>query len=206
MKKIFKITAGYQWEISHCDESKEKTKNKATVAAIRKIVSTIQSHADSRGLDVEIDYSRLRASAGRNVLQSINKKIKESQVVIFDITLPNRNVFLELGIALARAETDTGFSVYLIKNVESIKSCCKVNECEVENWVLGVPSDLMGFYISRFEYKDSGDVIFDDNGSLYMSILRDVVNYINDNDKEKNSINEFDIADNIEEIINEKDV
>ncbi len=205
MKKTFKIVAGYQWEYS-CGDKKNQ-KNEATVAAIKKIVDVIQSHVASRGLDVIIDYSRLRASAGRNVLSSINKKINESQMAIFDITLPNRNVFLELGIALARAEQDKNFSVYLIKNFENLDCTDKIDNCEEKNWILGIPSDLMGFFISRFKYnKDKNQIVFQDNGSLYMSILRDIINYINENYSENIIINEIEIADEIENEINGKDV
>jgi hypothetical protein len=205
MEKTFKIVAGYQWEYSCGKETNQK--NEETVAAIKKIVEVIQNHVESRGLDVKIDYSRLRASAGRNVLSSINKKINESQVAIFDITLPNRNVFLELGIALARAERDSNFSVYLIKNVKNLNGYYKPDDCEDKNWILGIPSDLMGFFVSRFKRENKkSDVVFDDNGSLYMSILRDITGFINENENENIIINEIEIANEIKLNINEVDV
>lgn len=99
----FTISSAYQW--------KDKTTNKSTSSekAIKEIVAQVNSYFKTRklstGVSYLINYKRLRASAGNNMLDSIIKRIKTSNIVIIDITHHNVNVFLELGITTALAST-----------------------------------------------------------------------------------------------------
>lgn len=207
MKKAFKIVAGYQWEID-C-QGKEKSTNLFAKKALRKIVETIENHITQRNLDVNLDYARLRGGAGRNILSSVTKRINESNVAIFDISLPNPNVFLELGMAIARAERDPDFSVYLIRNANNNYCSEVLDKCKEEYWTLTIPSDLQGYYVSLFKYDDKkNNIVFQDNGSLYMSVLRDINNYINKIMDQSFLVNESALGDNLEgdNFINNSDV
>jgi len=92
MKNQFTISGGYQWS------------SKDAKLAIQQISNNIINRFDGKNgkkLKYNINYRRLRSSAGRSILDSIVTKIKNTQVVIFDITDKNPNVMLELGYALA---------------------------------------------------------------------------------------------------------
>jgi hypothetical protein len=208
MKKTFKIVAGYQWEIT-CSKNGKSMTNLFAKKALRKIVNTVEEHIRERKLDVDLDYARLRGGAGKNLLSSIIKRINESNVAIFDISLPNLNVMLELGIAIARAENDPNFSVYLIRN-EKTNYCDEiVDKCKEDFWTLTIPSDLQGYFISLFRYDEgNGNIIFLDNGSLYMSILRDIKSCLLQISEQTFSINESVISNELDsnKIINNSDV
>ena len=100
------------------------------------------------------------------MLDSILKRIKNSQVIIFDITEKNPNVMLELGYALATANSTEFLSIYLI---------CKKGE----PLPMDIPTDLHGYFISEYSIDNKGKITFNDNGSLRMSIESDVKDYFN---------------------------
>jgi hypothetical protein len=158
MKNQFTISAAYQWNL------------KDSHKALKKICQIIQNRfngKEEKKLKFNINYRRLRASAGRTMLDSIKKRIQDSQVIIFDITELSPNVFLELGIALTIAEHREYLSIYLIKKQTS------------EALPLGIPTDLHGYFITEYTLDNKGEIIFKDNNSLRYSIESDVKEYFN---------------------------
>jgi len=170
MKNQFTISGGYQWS------------SKDAKLAIQQISNNIINRFDGKNgkkLKYNINYRRLRSSAGRSILDSIVTKIKNTQVVIFDITDKNPNVMLELGYALALSNDNEYLSIYLI---------CKKGEPLPKN----IPTDLHGYFISEYTINSKDKVTFNDNGSLRMSIESDVKEYFNQITTNFNPINEAD--------------
>lgn len=157
MKNQFTISGGYQWNSSNAK------------LAIQKISNSIINRFDGsngKKLKYNINYRRLRSSAGRSTFDGIVTKIKNSQVIIFDISEKNPNVMLELGYALALANDNEFLSIYLI--------------CEkAEPLPNGIPTDLHGCFISEYTKNSKLEVKFLDSGSLRMSIESDVKKYFN---------------------------
>ncbi len=167
MKNQFTISAGYQWS------------SKEAKLAIQKISNDAINRFDGsngKKLKYNINYRRLRSSAGKPLLDSIISKIKNSQVVIYDITDRNPNVMLELGYALALSHDNEYLSVYLI---------CKKGEPLPTN----IPTDLHGYFISEYTIT-KGQVKFEDSGTLRMSIESDIKEYFNQLNSNFNPINE----------------
>jgi hypothetical protein len=166
MNKQFTISAAYQWPKSgnHGVANNSEKAIKAIVKATNKRFDTKQH---KNGLSFKVAYKRLRASAGRTMLDSVIKRIETAQVVIVDITTMNANVYIELGIALYVCKNCPDFSVYLIK--EKTDSISILQE---------LPSDLQGYFVSTYSVTKTG-VKFNDNNSLRMSIVSDVNDFYN---------------------------
>jgi hypothetical protein len=168
MKNQFTISGGYQWS------------SKESKLAILQVSNYIINRFDGKSgkkLKYNINYRRLRSSAGRSILDSIVSKIKNSQVVIFDISDKNPNVMLELGYALAISNDIEYLSIYLI---------CKKGEPLPKN----IPTDLHGYFISEYTINTNGVIKFIDNNTLRMSIESDVKEYFNQLSSNFNPINE----------------
>lgn len=175
MKNQFTIASAYQW----FTEKDEKTISELAIKSIAEMIKNKFSNNENEKLNYNINYRRLRASAGRTMLGSIMKRIESSQVLIIDITTENRNVFIETGIALALEKNNPLLSVYFIKE--------KNNEIPLPN---GIPSDLQGYFISEY-VNEKGKIIFKDGNSLRMSIESDVKEYFNASEQTFNQIDEF---------------
>ena len=157
----FTIAAAYKWPDI---DNKEKTTN--SELAIKLITNSLQKRFENKNnkkIDVKFDvvYKRLRASAGKTMLDSIIKRIETANVAIVDISKLTANVFLELGIALYVSKKQN-LSVYIIKE--------KVGGDEL---LKDLPSDLQGYFISTYEIN-KGVPTFKDNNSLLMSIVSDI--------------------------------
>jgi hypothetical protein len=174
MKNQFTISSAYQWG---------KTQNNNSEKAIKRIVEIVKnrfSNNENGKYNYNINYRKLRASAGRTMLDSIYKRIVNSQVVIIDLTENNPNVYLEAGIALAIEKENPFLSIYFIREKK-------------EDLILpqGIPSDLQGYFISEYSLDSNGKVTFNDTGSLRMSIESDVKEYFAATDEIFNQIDEF---------------
>lgn len=169
MKNQFTISGGYQWNSKDAKLAIQKVSND--------IINRFNGENDKK-LKYNINYRRLRSSAGRPMLESITAKIKNSQVIIFDITDKNPNVMLELGYAIALSALNDYQSIYLI---------CRKGEPLPKN----IPADLHGYFISEYNVI-KGEVKFADSGSLRMSIEGDVKEYFNQLTVNFNPINEAD--------------
>jgi hypothetical protein len=173
MKNQFTISSAYQWKN---DEVKINNSEKA-IKHICSIIKSRFSDNENKKFNYNINYKRLRASAGRTMLKSIIKSIEDSQVVIIDITTENLNVFIETGIALALEKNNNFLSIYFIREKTDGK---KLPE--------GIPSDLQGYFISEYIVDKNSKVIFKDNNSLRMSLESDVKEYFNAREQSFNPI------------------
>lgn len=102
------ISIAYGWS-EHDKRTKKKTGGlnahwKFLKEQIKSVVDQVLKESKRR-VDAEyvlkIRVSRLRARHGAGVLHSIKKRIKKSDVLIFDISKNNPNVLFELGYAIA---------------------------------------------------------------------------------------------------------
>lgn len=133
-------------------------------------------------LDPTHDYrgrvTRLRATVGRNILDSIRTRIESADILVFDLTprkgekQPNSNVLLELGIAMARPMP---VPVYAIVDDQTKRK--KI-----------IPSDLQGLIIGEVLSKEAKE-----NGtrnkkcqdrSLRMAIVNELLRRLDEMDNE----------------------
>ena len=162
----FTISSAYSWPNKN---NLEKSNN--SEKAVKRISEMIKNRFNGKNhkeeIKYRIDYKRLRASAGKAMLESIIRRIKSSNVIIFDLTSYNRNVLIELGIALYCSKLNDDFSFYLIKE-----------KCNNKSVIDDLPSDLQGFFISEY-VLEKNKIVFKDNNSLRMSIESDVKDFYN---------------------------
>jgi hypothetical protein len=157
--KKFIITCSYQWTF---DNKKNTTSEKAIKKIVDSTVKRFNGKKHAPGLDYKIEFKRLRASAGREITDCFLKRIKESNVIIIDITHHNPNVMIELGMAYAvQRDTNNHLSIYLISED-------KIN----------LPSNIPGYFVSVYK-NERNSIVFKDNGSLFMSIASDVKDHYN---------------------------
>jgi hypothetical protein len=176
MKNQFTISSAYQWKI----EGEKINNSEKAIKHICSIIKSRFSDNENKKFNYNINYRKLRASAGRTMLKSIIKRIEESQVIIIDLTAENKNVFIECGIAIALEKDNDYLSIYFIRE-------------QNKNYKLpeGIPSDLQGYFISEYIIDKNEKVIFKDSNSLRMSIESDVKDYFNAREKSFNSIDEI---------------
>jgi hypothetical protein len=172
---FFSILASYQWK------SKDQKTLPNSELAIKEIVKSIDSHFSKKklknGEDYKIIYKRLRASAGDLILNKIYKRISNANSIIVDISHPNPNVYLELGVAMALSIKSGGTpSIYLIREKQSKE-------------FIEPPSDLKGFYISEYVFERN-KIVFKDQGSLRMSLISEIKEYFIDFQKLNDLANE----------------
>lgn len=175
MKNQFTISSAYQWK-------KDGERYSNSEKAIKHICKSIKARFldnENKKFNYNINYKKLRASAGRTMLKSIIKRIEDSQVVIIDITTENKNVFIEAGVAMALEKSNDFLSIYFIR--EQNKSLALP---------AGIPSDLQGYFISEYVIDKKGNVVFKDSNSLRMSVESDVKDYFNAREQSFNPIDE----------------
>lgn len=182
IKNQFTISAAYQWANSKSDS----TNSEKAIKKIAEMIKNRFSNNENGKNNYNVNFRRLRASAGRTMLESIYKRIENSQVVIIDISQTNSNVFIEAGIAIALSKKHAYLSVYFIKEVN-----------DNEDLLLNLPSDLQGYFISGYKIDKSGAAIFQDSLSLRMSIESDVKEYFNAFEKQFDSIDEINEDDKV---------
>lgn len=85
MKNQFTISSAYQWVHSDGNNSEKAIKY------VAKIIKDRFSQNEDEKINYNINYRRLRASAGRTMLESILKRIDDSQVIIIDLAVNNLN-------------------------------------------------------------------------------------------------------------------
>jgi hypothetical protein len=172
----FILTASYQWKKS----GERKVPN--SELAIKTISNSVATYFTKKkladGTEYKIAYKRLRASAGGDILDKIIQRIRTSNSIIVDISHPNPNVYLELGITIALSIKNGGsLNVYLIREKNSKD-------------FIEPPSDLKGFFISEY-ILEKGKIVFKDQGSLRMSLIGDVKEFFMGHEKPNDIINDF---------------
>lgn len=174
MKNQFTMSSAYQWVTNEGNNSEKAIK------CISDIIKKRFSNNEHGKFNYNINYRKLRASAGRTMLESIHKRIVDSQVIIIDLSENNPNVFLEAGMALAIEKDNPYLSIYFIRE--------KKDDLKLPS---GIPSDLQGYFISEYTVDIKGEVTFKDNNSLRMSIESDVKEYFNAREQSFNQIDEI---------------
>jgi hypothetical protein len=169
-QEIIKIFAAYPWYTSTDNNNKVKQKNTLSSKAIKEIITRIQKRLENlqeNNAEINIPklfYSRLRATSGSFVFESIRERMSNAYAIIFDITGHNANVMLELGIALElQQQLESSAKVFLIAQAE-----------EFSDELL--PSDLRGFFLTTYSpNKTKKNVVIGDSGSLVMRIVSDIL-------------------------------
>lgn len=171
---IIKIFGAYPWEVDVETQPHEllndTKRNEFSYKAINSVVDQVESRVRTALLKNNLDipfgifYSRLRATSGSFVLQSIRDRMSKAYAVIFDITGFNKNVMLELGIALElQQHLEKPAKVFLI-------SCAEKFEPSL------LPSDLHGYFLSCYHVEGKDNLVsFKDGNSLVMRITSDIL-------------------------------
>jgi hypothetical protein len=95
-KNIF-VRFGYQWS-----DQKGSSRKELSIALRDKLRDLFgQATSDLPGTNYRLNYASLRAEAGKPVLHKIVFDILSADLLFFDTTFPNSNVFFEAGIAYA---------------------------------------------------------------------------------------------------------
>jgi hypothetical protein len=140
--KQIRIAIGYGWSVEKADKGKGGLTNHWSFLReeVKSVISTVYKLAEKRTAPLyplDIDCSRLRARHGMGALGGILNKIKQSDILIFDISGHNPNVLFELGYALAVKGVNSG-QVFIFHQ-------------ETKGKKQSVPSDLTAFM--RTEYR-----------------------------------------------------
>jgi nucleoside 2-deoxyribosyltransferase len=140
--KQIRIAIGYGWSGKKADKGKGGLTNHWSFLReeVKSVISTVYKLSEKRTAPLyplDVDSSRLRARHGMGALGGILNKIKQSDILIFDITGHNPNVLFELGYALAVKGVNSG-QVFIFHQ-------------ETKGKKQSVPSDLTAFM--RTEYR-----------------------------------------------------
>jgi hypothetical protein len=167
MSSVFKIYGAYEWSNKGDDDSVGDKKNTTTPKVMKEIVSRVQKQSTPLFFKnkINIQYNRLRATAGGFLFETISNRIRKADAVIFDITNNNPNVMFELGIALEANKNSETFKIYLIHEGD--------NYSDVK-----LPSDLQGFYYTLYSLKGN-KIILHDSQSIVMRLKSEIAEKFN---------------------------
>lgn len=129
MKYInLKISVGYQWSNSSMnDDPRWQFLRRLCVQAKNSV-----ERLSNDDLQIRVSFARLRCMHGGLMLPDLMRRIRESDILLFDIGQDNRNVYLEVGMALATRQDFR--NVFLLAR-------------EGQN----TPSDLQGVLLSYYQ-------------------------------------------------------
>lgn len=99
------VRFGYQWT----DRSGDSPKG-LSIALRNKVRTLCAEVSKSLGFNYKVNYASLRAQAGKPVLHKIMFDILSADILFFEVSHKNLNVFFELGIAYA-----TNQNLFLIR-------------------------------------------------------------------------------------------
>jgi hypothetical protein len=101
-----------------------------------------KTQANRAAPKLPIRINRLRAMHGGGVLDVLLRRVRCSDILVFDITGLNANVLIEIGMALALKGTSG--SVFLLQRTDS-----RGRPLDPANH----PSDLSGYFFTRYQVK-----------------------------------------------------
>jgi hypothetical protein len=186
MSKVFSIAIISKW---FDEDSIEYRRSKALRTKLRTSLSKVISNSDTQ---FQVEVRNVRASAGQNVFHSIYNRIKNSDIIVVDLSTKTedlRNIWLELGIALAIAQIKGKENIYLI-TADDIS----------DNLIHEVlPSDLQGFFLTSYNYREEGKIKYGDNNSFLMSLHVALREWLRVQKNIETSIDEDSIKDQINE-------
>lgn len=157
MSKVFSVAIISKWY-----NEKASNSDYERCKALREKIRTSLKKTVKLAKEFDVEVRNVRASAGRNVFNSIYNRIKNADVVIVDMSGRNddlRNVWLELGIALSIAKEQNKENVYIITADKDFDK--SINEL--------LPSDLQGYFLTGYTYNNA-KISFDDSTSFLMSL------------------------------------
>jgi hypothetical protein len=136
------IRVGYGWP-KRDGKSKADDHVWAFIRERIKVVSDSLSKTQVKrgGRAFACHINRLRAMHGGSVLDVLLQRIKEADILVFDITGLNPNVLVEIGMALAMR--GCGGRVFVFQEVDDKD---KPIECHKAHF----PSDLNGYFFTRY--------------------------------------------------------
>lgn len=108
-------------------------------SAVNRAVRQVESEISVRRptANYKVKYNILSLDSGKNIKESIKRRIEESDICLFELSEKNLNVYFELGVAFGLDKR----IIYLIKDNIDLS---------------GIPSDLSGFIFAK--YKDEKDM------------------------------------------------
>lgn len=128
------IRFGYQWQ------KDGESRQGGIWPCLRAIVSGTLKECEKRRAKrtaaqiFRHDFGRLRARHGSTLMGSIVERIRDADILIFDLSDWNRNVLFELGCAFGRHGLDRG-NVFVLGTRQMLKSG-------------ETPSDLSGYFVT----------------------------------------------------------
>lgn len=167
MSKVFSVAIISKWY-------NEKVNNSGyeRCKALREKIRTSLKKTVKLAKDFDVEVRNVRASAGRSVFDSIYSRIKCADIIIVDISdCKNdlRNIWLELGIALALSKERGIDNVYLISSdTEDLQGK------EIDSLINLLPSDLKGSFLSGYTFSQKKGITFNDGTSFLMSLHSDL--------------------------------
>jgi hypothetical protein len=160
MKQII-ISSGYQW--SNSQDLENLSIGSVSEIAVKSLVESVLKDKGIAVIRPFLVYKRLGASAGRLVFDGVYNKILSADILIFDISEGNPNVFIELGIALALQRENGKTRIFLIGRKS--KDISRIEKL--------LPSDLQGAFVSEYVLQKE-KITFKDRNSLRSSIIKEI--------------------------------
>ena len=188
MKNVFSIAIISKW-FDEAKHAKEYQRSKALRTKLRTSLNKVLSNSDTQ---FQVEVRNVRASAGQNVFHSIYNRIDKADIIVVDLSTKTedlRNIWLELGIALAISQKEGKENIYLITADDISKN--SIHEV--------LPSDLQGFFLTSYNYKEEGKIKFGDNNSFLMSLHVALREWLRVQKNNETSIDEDSIQDQINE-------
>ena len=153
------ISSGYQW--SNSQDLENLSIGSVSEIAVKSLVESVLKDKGIAVIRPFLVYKRLGASAGRLVFDGVYNKILSADILIFDISEGNPNVFIELGIALALQRENGKTRIFLIGRKS--KDISRIEKL--------LPSDLQGAFVSEYVLQKE-KITFKDRNSLRVQLSK----------------------------------
>lgn len=121
------VVFGYQFESKYYDTKK-------LIQNVQNMFQTTIDVYKKLGNSIELEFDTLSAGYGQHLFNKIARDIISSDVSVFDVSSPNRNVLVGIGVALT-----WGIKVFVIRAKNSPKT----------------PSDISGQTWAEYEHSAS---------------------------------------------------
>lgn len=125
-----KVFVGFQFVSSLYSRTKLESSVNRAVKQVEKEISIRRPAAD-----YTVTYDILNLDSGKNIKESIKRKIEDSDICLFELSEKNLNVYFELGVAYGLNKK----IIYLIHQDFKLKN---------------IPSDLSGIIFARYKNDD----------------------------------------------------
>lgn len=158
------IYFGYQWDKG--SSNSDKPKNLPPQVVFKKIDDNIP--AIQKENNDQTWLKRLRASAGRSLHHVIIERLSTCDIVVFDITKTNSNVWIEVDMDFSeKTSRNEHLKLFLLKEDPELK------------FKQTQPSDFLGYFLSHYECNKHNEMLFKDRNSFLNSIKSDLSKILN---------------------------